>query len=351
MSTASIQTERPIAPVLILSTGRCGSTLVSSMLERHPGVLSLSEFFVPLGAAAFAFRRPGGERLWKILSCQSPALHTMLKDGEVVEEGLYPHDDPASRFSAADMPPIMATTLPHLTPQFEALYDELERFVRPLPRAPLDEQYRTLFDYLRRRFERRVWVERSGGSLMIATKLLRLFPEARVVHVYRDGREAAMSMSRHRNFRVLLATLERLRRLGVDVQRSFLQDRVNPLELLVQRLFFRLVDLRPDMERLQLADFGAFWSDLVELGHGVFGHFGPGRLLNLRFEDLTAEPRRCLSELIRFIDPSLEDPDWLTETAGMLRPTRSKFERLPADEQAALQAACAPGLARLGYAG
>ena len=72
-----------IPPVLVLSTGRCGSTMISGLLSRHPAVLSLSEFFVPLGPEAFAHDSIDGDGFWRILSRQSPALRAMLRDGIV----------------------------------------------------------------------------------------------------------------------------------------------------------------------------------------------------------------------------------------------------------------------------
>ena len=110
-----------IAPVLILSTGRCGSTMISDLLNRHPQVLSLSEFFVPLGPEAFAWANPDGERLWRTLTRQSAGLHAMLKSGQVVDEALYRFDAPGARFGATDIPPIMAVTLPHLSDRPEEL--------------------------------------------------------------------------------------------------------------------------------------------------------------------------------------------------------------------------------------
>ena len=50
-----------IAPVLVLSTGRCGSTLISDVLNTHPEVLSLSEFFANVGMKAFVRKRPSGQ--------------------------------------------------------------------------------------------------------------------------------------------------------------------------------------------------------------------------------------------------------------------------------------------------
>ncbi|SDG04563.1 sulfotransferase [Thalassobaculum litoreum] len=342
-------TEFSIPPVLILSTGRCGSTMVSDLLNRHPDVLSLSEFFVPLGPEAFSLRRPDGDRMWRLLTTQSPGLHAMLKQGHVVDEALYPYDDPAARYRAADMPPIIAVTLPHLTDTPEALLDALEPRVRARPRMPLADHYRALFGDLATILDRKVWVERSGGTLMHAAKLLRMFPEARVIHVYRDGRDTAMSMSQHHNFRVLLGAIKRCRRLGIDPQRAFRADTGSPLDPLIQRIVFSLLDIDKTAALPTLEDFGRFWSDLILVGLESVAKLPPDRLLNVRFEDVQAAPREKLEELIRFIDPSLENAAWLDEAAAIPRPARSKFGTLPDDARAALTRACAPGLERLGY--
>ncbi len=224
--------ELPIQPVLILSTGRCGSTLVSEMLNRHPGVLSVSEFFSTLGAAAFAWSRPDGARMWKIYSRQSAAVNAMLRDGEIVSEVLYEHDQARSRFQAWNMPPILSITLPHLTDQPEVLYD--------------------------------------------VPALLKRYP-------------------------------------------------------------------------LELADFAAFWSDMILLGEQVLAPLPASRRLNIKFEDVQEKPRETLSTMIRFIDPSLESATWLDDAGTMLRPTRSRFSKLSETEQAAVTTACLPGLRALGY--
>ncbi len=341
----------PIAPVLILSTGRCGSTMVSEMLNRHPGVLSISEFFSTLGSAGFAWSRPDGARLWKNCSQQSAAVNAMLRDGQIVSEVLYGHDASSSRFKAWNMPPILSITLPHLTDQPEALFDELAPVIGSQPRRPLGDQYRFLFEHLARHFGRQVWVERSGGSLMQAAKLLHLFPEARVIHVYRDGRDTAQSMSQHHNFRVLIAVFKKFRALGFDARKGFLRKKSSVLGLMLEALVFRRLDV-PKLLRdypLELADFGAFWSDLIMVGETVLAPLPPSRRLNVKFEDIQASPHQKLTELIRFIDPSLENGAWLEEACAMLRPTRSKFSALPTAEQAAVTRACAPGLRALGY--
>ena len=160
-----------IAPVLVLSTGRCGSTMLSDVLNLHPDVLSLSEVFSLLGPLALFRKRLGGKAMWGMCSRQNPALRVLLSADTIVSEILYPFDDPRVRYTTRNVPPILCTMLPHLTPDYENLYDDLKSVVRDRPRAPLAEQYRHLFDWLRHHFDRRVWVERSGGSLLVRVEI------------------------------------------------------------------------------------------------------------------------------------------------------------------------------------
>ena len=160
-----------IAPVLVLSTGRCGSTMVSDVLNLHPDVLSLSEVFSLLGPLALFRKRLSGRAMWALCSRQNPALRVLLSADTIPSEILYPFADPHARYSPRNVPPILCAMLPHLTPDYEHLYDDLEPVVRGLPRANLADQYRHLFEWLRDHFGRRVWVERSGGSLLSVPRL------------------------------------------------------------------------------------------------------------------------------------------------------------------------------------
>ena len=338
-----------IPPVFVLSTGRCGSTMVSNLLNRHPRVLSLSEFISYIGMRSLSRRRPSGEWMWDRYSRQQHRTRLMLQGR--YEELLYPLDDPNARFSQHDVPPILCATLPHLTERYEELFDELGPAVRGQPRQSPTAHFRYLFAWLCARFGCCTWAERSGGSLLFAARLLREFPEARVIHVYRDGRETAISMSRHYLFRLIAANMLALRPFGFDAVASLARGKY------WERLSFRLEPLtrvllnpaRLPYDQLTLADFGALWSAMIERGERLLGHFPPERLLNVKFEDVQAEPDRQSRRLIRFIDPALEDEAWLREVRSIPRPTPSKFAQLAVPEQAALTAACRPGLERLGY--
>ena len=336
-------------PVFVLGTGRCGSTMVSNILNRHPRVLSLSEFFSFLGTRAFLRRRPTGAWMWDL--CSRHRIRTGLMVREDYEELLYPFGAPNARYTRNDVPPLLCAALPHLTDDHEALFEELGPVVRGQPRQPLADHYRHLFGWMCARFGCDAWAERSGGSLLFASALLGRFGDARVIHVYRDGRETAISMSRHYLFRMLAANLRALRSRRIDVMalisRDRLWDLVSPWMEPVVNAF-----VNPDRlpyDELTVADFAALWNLLIAKGRRLFGHFPPDRLLNLRFEDVQAEPEAQIRRLIRFIDPALEDETWLREVCAIPRRTQSRFQRLEAGVQAAVTEACRPGLERLGY--
>ena len=271
-----------LAPVLVLSTGRCGSTMVSDILSRHPGILSVSEFFSFVGPRAFVGRRLSGERIWCLYSRPGRPIRRLRHFG-IPSELLYPLDDSAARFSLDDLPPILAITLPHLTAEYHDLYDECGRVVRAQPRQAPAEHHRRFFEWLAGRFRRRVWVERSGGSLLWGSRLLGAFPDARVIHVYRDGRDTALSMSRHPPFRVMLAIRNQLKPLGLDPM-GWVGSASGRVVALLDELAGMLV--RPErlrLDRVSLADFAWFWNQMIEMGDDLFGHFPSHRLLNVAF--------------------------------------------------------------------
>ena len=323
--------------------------MVSDVLNRHPRILSLSEFFSFVGLKAFLRRRVDGAYMWRLYSQQQNRSRLMLRGR--YEELLYPVDAPDARFSQDDVPPILCATLPHLTEGYEALYDELGPVVRGQPKQSPANHFRRHFEWLGERFNRRVWAERSGGSLLFASRLLRQFPEARVIHVYRDGRETALSMSNHYLFRMIVATLRAFQRVGIDMMEAMARgrhwDRVSPwLEPFVSA-FFRPERLPYD--KLTLTDFATFWSGMVERGQRIFSQLPPERFLPLRFEDAQANPEEQFRRLIRFISPELEDEAWLREASAIPRPTRSRFAKLEPADQDAVARACRPGLELLGY--
>lgn len=337
--------------------------MISDVLNRHPKVLSLSEFFSSLGFRAFAKERLDGKTMWDICTRQNPGLRALLASDKIISEIIYPFDTPQARFSTRNVPSIMCTVLPHLTPDFESLYDELETVVPTRPDADLADQYCFLFEWLCDRLARNLWIERSGGSLLFGFRLLKLFPEARVVHIYRDGRDTALSMNRHGAFVMTLATLQKLRRFGirppyysriknntVDGPRPDVPPAFSALERFAEALISRFVNFeKMARQEFGLEAYGELWSRMVLFGQRYLASLPPDRFFSLSYEDVLRHPREKLKELIEFVDPGLVDDAWLDEAVQIPRPNPSKYLSLDAETQLRLTRACAPGLEVLGY--
>ena len=324
--------------------------MISNILNRHPQVLSLSEFFSTVGDRAFLKRQRTGSWMWRHYRGQSPRLSRVLR--ESTEELLYPVDNPNARFNRESVPPILCSALPHITDDYEALFDELGPLVCAQSRQAPADHFRFLFEWLCERFGHEVWVERSGGSLIYGSILLREFPDARVIHVYRDGRDTAISMSRHYLFRTFLAALKKLQGGGDINITAFMtrRERWPNLSAFMETLFNPMIKPeRLPYDELTLTDFALFWNGLVEFSHKLFADLPAERILQVRFEDVQRNPETELQRLIRFIDPSLEDNAWLRAACAIPRPSSSKFTLLEPDIQTAVSRACRSGLELLGY--
>jgi sulfotransferase family protein len=344
-----------IRPVLIVGTGRCGSTMLSMLLRAHDEVLSLSEFFTL--ATDFGTRiqqmHPGdavtGEALWSIIGAAHPKQSTMLRHGVAMPEVLYNAGAPGRRFTARDgVPSILQVTLPHLTGSPDVLFDELRCYVETLRPAPIGQQYQRLFTWLQTRFGRRLWVERSGGSIRSVPRLRALFPDARFVHIVRDGRDCALSMSAHFGFRMALISLSLIGALGYDPyetsDRTGAEDLSDDLFRLLPEHFdaeaFRNYEIAPSV-------YGHYWSGEIERGLAELDTLDDGDLLTLHYEDFLADPAAEIRRLFAFVLGGEPDEDWVQKAAATIRPGRSAWRTLPAAERDRLERACAPGFAAL----
>lgn len=348
------QASPTIAPVFVVGTGRCGSTLVSNILRAHPAILSLSEFFTfvtDLGTLIPPAFPPGtieAADFWRILSAVYRKQNLMLRENIAMDEVLY-RCVPGARFNALDgVPALLQTTLPHLTSEADELFDEVRAFVLVQPPMPIQQHYTKLFTWLQGRFERRVWVERSGSSLRIIGRLTENFPHAKFVHIVRDGRNCALSMSKHFGFRMVMLAFLLSEILGCDPfedsNRSNVEDLPADLYPLLPEHFdaraFREYEAAPSL-------YGHYWSGEIIQGLAILEQLPPERILTLHYEDFLNEFASTANRLITFIDPSLVSEEWVRTTEKMLKPARSTWETLPLQEQRFLQAACDPGFQQL----
>lgn len=322
----------------VVGTGRCGSTLLSRMLRCHPRVLELSEFFVGLDwNRRFQSEPVSGEEYADLLRAPHPLVTLVLQRGHRPEEVTYPLGRTGARYLPSDpIPWPLAAALPPLSDDPDALFDAALAFVvRQGTRRPAAHAGR-LFDFLVERMAKDVWVERSAGSLTYLKDLSRALPDAKFLHLHRQGEDAALSMREHPVFRLAVmltyqiplgetGSNEDLRALASD------GDHVS-----------RLIASRPRAEF-----FGRWWSDQIRLGVEAGRKLGPDCYREVAFEALLTKPERTLHEISEFLE--LPDADgWRSAAAALVDPRRAPRVMADPGEVAALTVACAPGNQLLG---
>jgi len=330
----------------IVGTGRCGSTLLSRMLAESPETLSVFEFFNGLDATR-RFRPdpvPGSD-FGDLIGSEQPFVTAVLRRGYEVAEITYPFGASGARFGRDDaLPWILVSMLPRLSDRPDALYDEVVALCASLPAQSVPAHSRDLFEKLAERFDRRCWIERSGSSIDYLPELCAVFPEARFLHIHRDGREAALSMREHHAYRLPIALLYQPSGDASETARILTALRADPTP---DDPVSRILASRPPV-----AYYGRYWTDQVLRGARAWPALGANRHLAVRFEDLVREPHALLRRIADFFGLDPERDGWIDRASGLVRgvpPTR--FGDLSGEEQQILRDACAPGMERLGRPG
>jgi hypothetical protein len=330
----------------VVSTGRAGSTLLSRILHEHPDVLSVSEFFAALMGVLRRLPYPGhemdGEELWRIVAKQDHIADALVENGMQSPEMFYPYG--RGRFTPqTGIPIICHSTLSLLSDDPDALFDRLAAEVPGWPRRPAADQYRALFAHLAAMLGRSVVVERSGGSLVELEIIRREFPEARLVHMYRDGPDCALSMSRFPMFQIGIVLYRAAREAGLgglekwDEIMAVLPERYAGL-LTPPYDFSRLAEFEFDPPF-----FGGMWSEMMKYGVKILSGVPTGRWDTLCYADLLRDPAAELTRLAAFIGVQAR-PEWLAAASRLIDPSQQgKAATLGPQALAALRKACEPG--------
>jgi hypothetical protein len=254
--------NRPADPVFVGGTGRSGTTILGQLIGEH------SQYaFIPMEIK---------------FHCDPNGLAGLLR-GEISREGFmaYMRDkwfpkatrwsDPDyaqswKRLRKADLPnpeirlDLAPERILRLVGEFESSYpNEPDSAARIL--------LRSLLDPIARRVGKSSWVETTPSNGKYADTLARLFPDMRIVHVVRDGRDVASSR------------LARNRR---------------PLSANVQAEFGR--ELR-------------WWAKRLRITVDAVNKLPPDRALTVSFEDLVATDRdRSYNQLLGFLGVADEPP-------------------------------------------
>lgn len=302
----------------IVSTGRAGSTLLSRMLGQNRSTQVMSEF---LGGCDNVSRfEPGevtGVRFAEILS-RADDLSALLRMRAFNHKELLidPNAQHPRWGHSANIPTIMIAPLPFIDPDnTEQLFDDMLAFARALPPQRMGLHYAALWEWISARYGKTAWIERSGSSIRYVDEIIREFPDARYVHLHRDGVSAAQSMQEHAWFRL---AVEYDMRPPADevIERAFAHPSNEDSDP-VARLFGK--DAPP------LEEFGRHWSWQIGRGYREFVKLDRAQYLDVAFEDLLADPERELARIGTFFELPA-DEGWEKRAAAMINPSLGRRE-------------------------
>jgi putative sulfotransferase len=312
--------------------------MLSNMLREHPKVLSLSEFFSYLSDLGrrinvmFSDQPVDGRTFWAFAAEVTPHSNFTIRHRIAPPEIIYPWASPSARYSSeTGIPAILMATLPHLTADHEALFDLLRDEVENWPTSTMKEHYGHLFGWLAQYFGKRLWVERSGAAFVMLDRMLAAFPDARFVHIVRDGRDAAISMGGQLDFRLHLVMSMIEQHLGVDPMDS--PDRAN-----VDRVPAQLRPFLPEtfaaepfraFDPVPLSLYGEFWTQQMDMGLKALRSLPAQRVLSVRYEDFFVDAKSQLDALARYLGEEFIDEDWSARCAATVRRPKSTWRDLP----------------------
>ncbi|MBN0987062.1 sulfotransferase [Amphritea pacifica] len=303
-------------PIFLISSGRCGSTFFSDSIHSHPEMLSVSELIEPVMPVPFLENQNkiSGADFFTLLAAPTMAERIDIWQSGITRECLFM---PQEREQVSLL---LCYALPLISDQPEKYLNHIKQIVSDFPEASAAEHFIRFCEYLKSAHGKKIWIERSGGSLAHCESILRCWPNAKIIHFYRDGRDVACSMRAHPIFRMFV-----MKRLGLDWK---------------------------DNETPDISEFGKLWSEWV--CNAIPALTKPDiRVLNLSYEEMMSSPDSALGSFLRFVfdKETLHEQDlqWINQVKQEISPSRNHVHALNEKEKERLTLACQPGLKELGY--
>jgi len=313
-------------PFIIISTGRCGSTLLSNILNSYEGITVIQEFWSYRNNRSQLMVNDSisGENLWKELIQPMPKdLYKILLSGRI-PTALNIH----GRLDNV----LLRTTLPILFNNSEKVLMELEKEIQKETLKEKSLLFEQIFSFIASKKSSDIWIERTGGSLRYIDQLISMWPNGKYIHIYRDGRNCAMSMAKHPTF--VYGYIKRynnssLSKIGYDLTKGLLSK---------QQI--------KQMEHL----FAIEWSRQIINANNILKSIQPDNICSVSFESLLLNPIDEISKIIKFvINSDFVNKDWLKLVKKQIKKPTCNFLDMSMNDKKKITELCSEGLDLLGY--
>jgi hypothetical protein len=262
----------------VVGTGRCGSRLLRDILNLHESFYVPTEsHWIPTMYEFYGSTSNPFDAYVDIVerTCfveGMPTIDVMLRDVGCGKDAFYR----AVRQRLGDPTPVDLVSLN------EAIY----RSLAELKRKPL-------------------FGDKTPDYGFYMSLLQRLWPESRFVHIVRDGRDVARSMSRHPGFRRMVS-------LGVN---NWCPISFNGYYRMGEALERRAA---PDRGQ-SLAPYTRLWESRLRRIMDEATRLRPGAYLEVAYEDLLADPKQQIARVAAFLEVPAS-VDWLASAADLVHP-------------------------------
>lgn len=203
---------------MLVGCGRSGTTLIRNVLDTHPDLAITHEahFVGPLARVRMRFETDSGLLI-------EPFLEAIYGDPNFVRQGV----------------------------------DREQLTVSMQSDRPLDyaDAVRRVFSIYAAAHDKALYGDKTPGSVSHMKLLAKLFPEARFIHIIRDGRAVALSYME-----------------------------------------------RPEWGPDTAAEAAHHWLSRVERGRAAGKNLGSGRYLEVRYEDMVSDPESATRKMCRFLE-------------------------------------------------
>jgi hypothetical protein len=310
----SERTLEPAPFVFVLGTGRCGSTIVQELLARHTDVgfvSNLDSILAPLDLKGrwnnALYRRVPSPFASRDVGYLRHLRYTL-------RERMHFGPSEAYRLLGRRVSPIVVAPFRDLTE------DDLTPW--------LERRLRTFFEERRRVQGRPVFLHKLTGWPR-ARLLWRAFPEARFIHVVRDGRAVASSL----------------------MQRPWWKGYLGPSGWGFGRLPDRYREIWERSDRSLVVLAGLEWRVLMDAFDAARAGLPADRWMEIRYEDFVRDTRGEVGRLLRFIGLSWNEGfERALEAQAFTEDRTDAYRRdLSAHQVALLEEALREPLEVLGY--